>query len=305
MTDEQLKSIASGVIDLGDAIRNIGLALWPIPPMPPPIDPPPVDPPPVEPPPTGESAFMRAVVLDAEFPEKPRMTVPGGPVVDPDFNPFGKSFGLSFTFQYNAPPNMASPLSLRNDENPFFQLFARGPTALGVVFAKTIGGWADIDVVVDDMVGRRVSAFVSYDYSEGTANLWVDGVLRGVKAIPNGIGIYHDKTPPLIINSTAAGHQSGDITPIRLVYAVGAAPTQADVDALSGIVPKPPGFSNGVTDGTIWAEANGEGFADLPLHDPSSWIDGRNVTMKQTVNNPPLRKRYEAPIPQDVGREVK
>jgi hypothetical protein len=172
-----------------------------------------------------------------------------------------------------------------------------------VVF-RAAGAWGDFDVTVDDLTNRRAHVAFGYLHEATTLFFWVDGVLRGRRIIGGGLGEFPDKTPPLIINSTAAGHQSGDITPIRLVYAVGAAPTQADVDALSGIVPKPPGFSNGVTDGTIWAEANGEGFADLPLHDPSSWIDGRNVTMKQTVNNPPMRKRYEAPIPQDIGREV-
>jgi len=309
MTDEQLKSIASGVIDLGDAIRNIGLALWPIPPMPPPIDPPPVDPPPVEPPPAGESEFMRHAVLSDGFVgdgDSERMT-PGESFsygASSLFNPFGKDWGLSFKFRYNAAPNMASPISLRDDSNPAWQLVARGPTAIGVVFALNNGGWKDFDVVVDDMVGRDVHVVVGYSYAHGGAIMWVDGVIRASAVIEGGIGRSPVAPPPLIINSTAAGHQSGDITPIRLVYAVGAAPTQADVDALSGIVPKEPGFTNGVTDGTIWAEANGEGFADLPLHDPSSWIDGRNVTMKQVVNNPPLRKRWESAVPGDVGRVV-
>jgi hypothetical protein len=246
---------------------------------------------------------MRAVVLDHTFLEGNRFLAPYTFDFEPT-NPFGKSFGLSFTFQYNAPPNMASPLSLRNDENPFFQLFARGPTALGVVFKRSGGEYYNFDVTVDDMVGRPVHAVFGYDLITGFARLWVEGVQRGISFVPGGIGIFPDKTPPLIINSTVAGHQSGDITPIRLVYAVGAAPTAEDVKRLSGIVPKPAGFSNGVTDGTIWAEANGEGFADLALHDPLAFIDGRNSTMKQTVNNPPMRKRWESAVPQDVGREV-
>jgi hypothetical protein len=306
MTDEQLKSIASGVIDLGDAIRNIGLALWPIPPMPPPIDPPPVDPPPVDPPPTGESEFMRAVVLRDDFKVNNRFVAGWQSVYGPQpyFNVTDKSWGLSVKLFHHSPPTGTSPLSLWDDSSPQWQLKCPGPTRLAVAFALTGGGYSGFDVVVDDMTGRWVHVVVGYDNSTRLASLWIDGVLRERFGV-SGIGHSADSTPPLIVNSTAAGHAPGDISVDELVYAVGAAPTAEDVQRLSGIVPKPPGFSNGVTDGTIWAEANGEGFADLPLHDPSSWIDGRNVTMKQTVNNPPLRKRYEAPIPQDVGREVK
>jgi hypothetical protein len=312
MTDEQLKAIASGVIDLGDAIRNIGLALWPIPPMPPPIDPPPVDPPPVEPP--TESEFMRAVVLREDF-EPDHVGDYGGrfhPRADdwytfgnlPAYNVTGKSWGLSFKLFNHSPPTGTSPLSLWDDSSPQWQMKCPGPTRLAVAFALTGGSYDGFDEVVDDMTGRWVHVVIGYDYEGRFGRIWIDGVLRLTKGIPHGIGHSPNSTPPLIVNSTAAGHAPGDISIDELVYAVGAAPTQADVDALSGIVPKPPGFSNGVTDGTIWAEANGEEFAALALHDPMAWIDGRNVTMKQTVNNPPLRKRYEAPIPQDIGRVV-
>jgi hypothetical protein len=318
MTNEQLKAIGYAVIDIGDAIHGVEVAfhnlgnaildatpppVWPIdPPPPPPIDPPP----PVDPPPQVESEFMRAVVLDEKFEARNRYE-PGewamfGP--DPLFNPFGESFGVSFQFVYNAPPNMASPLSLRNDENPFFQLFARGPTALGVVWKPTSGEYQNFDVVVDDMVGRPVHTVFDYDADDELAAFYVDGVLREATVVPGGIGLFPDRTPPLIINSTVAGHQSGDITPIRLVYAVGAAPTQADVSALSGIVPHEPGFFQSIEGEEVVVSAFGEGFADKPLHDPKPFLDGRFVEVKQTRNNPPLLKEWRGQVPGDVGREI-
>jgi hypothetical protein len=220
----------------------------------------------------------------------------------PAYNVAGKSWGLSVKLFHHSPPTGTSPLSLWDDSSPQWQLKVPGPTRLAVAFALTGGGYSGFDVVVDDLTGRWVHVVVGYNIATGIALLWVDGVRRDPVVWVNSIGHSPDSTPPLIVNSTAAGHAPGDISVDELVYAVGAAPTSEDVLQLSGIVPKPAGFSNGVTDGTIWAEANGEGFADLPLHDPLAFIDGRNSTMKQTVNNPPMRKRWESPVPDDVGR---
>jgi hypothetical protein len=308
MTDEQLKAIGLAVDAIGDAVVDIGnglqqvaiamLAAPPIdPPPPPPIDPPP----PVDPPPPEESEFMRAVVLDQGFGGS-RFEIPVVVQSQP-VNPFGKSFGLSFSFIYNAPPNMASPLSLRNDENPFFQLFARGPTALGVVFGLGTGKWFDFDEVVDDMVGRAVHAVIGFDREEGLVEFWIDSVSRGTAYLPEGMGLFPDKTPPLIINSTVAGHQSGDLTPIRLLFAVGAAPSQEDVEDLYGVPKHEDGFFQGLEGGKVYAAAYGP-QSELPLHDPTSFIDGRHVVMKQVVNNPPREKRWEAAVPDDIGREV-
>jgi hypothetical protein len=300
MTDREI--ISGFAIELSDSLRKLAVRLGgnapPIdPPPPPPIDPPP----PVDPPPQVESEFLQAVVLDQGFGGS-RFEIPV--VVQPQpFNPFGKSFGVSFSFIYNAPPNMASPLSLRNDENPFFQFVARGPTAMGVVF-RVGADWHGFDVTVDDMVGRPVHAVFGYDMLLGSVEFYVDGVRRDWKPIFTGLGLFPDKTPPLIINSTAAGHQSGDITPIRLVYAVGAAPTQADVSALSGIVPHEPGFFQSIEGEEVVVSAFGEGFADKPLHDPKPFLDGRFVEVKQTRNNPPLLKEWRGQVPGDVGREI-
>lgn len=293
MTDEQLKAIGYAVVNLGEAINELGVALLlKTPPIdPPPIDPP-IDPPPVDPPPPVESEFMRAVVLDHTFLEGNRFLAPYTFDFEPT-NPFGESFGVSFQFVYNAPPNMASPLSLRNDENPFFQLFARGPTALGVVFALKGGGWFDFDAVVDDMVGRSAHAVIGYDHFLGLATFWIDGVPRATATF-SGIGLFPDKTPPLIINSTVAGHQSGDITPIRLVYAVGAAPTSEDVARLSGIVPHAPGRFIEIVNGVPELALYGEEFTTQPYETPKLWEDGGYRELERVRNNPPIELRWRA-----------
>jgi hypothetical protein len=307
VTNEQLKAIALAIMDIGDSMKAIGescheiggsmLASPPIdPPPPPPIDPP------VDPPPPAESEFMRAVVLDQGFGGS-RFRIPVVVQSEP-INPFGKSCGGLVDFQYNEPPSMASVMSMRDDVNTIVQFYSRGPTALGVLFGKTKGGWDGFDVVVDDLTNRRAVTAWGYDAKTETFIFWVDGVVRGMKQVPGGIGFTIDYMPALILNSTAGSHQPGDLSPIRLVYAVGAAPTQADVDALSGIVPKPAGFSNGVTDGIAWTEINGP-ESSLPWTDPMNFLDGKFLFGgKQVVNNPPRQKRWEFPIPGDVGREV-
>jgi hypothetical protein len=249
---------------------------------------------------------MRAVVLDDDLAKFNVRLLPGTNWeygANTAFNPFGESFGVSFSFIYNAPPNMASPLSLRNDENPFFQLFARGPTALGVVFAKSSGVYDNFDVTVDDLTNRKAHVVFGYERSIGIVNFWVDGVLRGSVGCSN-IGLFPDRTPPLIINSTVAGHQSGDITPIRLLYSVGAAPTQSDVDLLFGQPKETPRFDQRIEGGEVVSSAYGEGYADKNLVDPMVFIDGRNVPVKQTRNNPPLIKEWRGRVPDDIGREV-
>lgn len=319
MTDEQLKKLKQAFTDIGYAIADIGDALGmyadPEPdddgdPVDPPVDPP-IDPPP--PPVEEETEFEKAVVLKrtaASLYHEGRYEPGQGQILSavqgtPTHNVCGKSWGLSFKVFHHSPPTGTSPLSLWDDSSPQWQVKCPGPTRLAVAFALTGGGYSGFDVVVDDLTNRWAHVVVGYYSVPGTANLWVDGVLRGAVANLPGIGHSPDSTPPLIVNSTAAGHAAGDISIDNLEYAVGGAPIQIDVDKRLGVAPKPDGPSNGVTDGIAWAEMNGAGFADLPLTDPLSFIDGRHVPMKRVVNNPPRTVRYEGEIPSDIGREVK
>lgn len=261
----------------------------------------PIDPlPPVEP----TSEFEKRLVLSDDFETLVPLTSPNSYGTVPGSNPFGQSLWLLFQFEYNATPVIASPLSQRDDANPVWQLFARGPTALGVVFYVTGVGYRGFDVVVDDMVGRKTTAVFAHDHATGMTMFEVDGVMRAGDTFPSGIGHSAGSPPPFILNSTAASHQPGNITPRRLRYAVGALPTPAEWDALTAIPNETPRFDQRIDGGEIVVSAYGEGFADKPLHDPKPFIDGRFVEVKQTRNNPPLVKSWSGPIPQDVGREV-
>jgi hypothetical protein len=297
MTDEQLTKIKKAFTDIGYAIADIGDALGMY--ADPEPDEDPVDPP-VDPPPPVESEFMRKVVLRDDT---PRRYLPGQYEAFDVPSTVGMSWGLSAKLFQHGPPTGTSPISVWDDAAPQWQLKVPGPTRLAVAFALTGGGYGGFDVVVDDLTGRWVHVVVGYDFELKIARLWIDGVQRSSTAFLGSIG-YPETTPPLIVNSTAAGHAAGDISIDELVYAVGAAPTQADVDLLLGIPAKPDGITNGVTDGIAWTEVNGpESVKDWT--DPKSFLDGKFLFGgKQVVNNPPRQKRWEFPIPQDVGREV-
>jgi hypothetical protein len=309
MTDEQLKAVGKTIYSVGFALMDLGAVLSSTP-VPPPVDPPPIDPPPpppvdppVDPPPPVESEFMRKVVLrTGEGRFQPHET--HWYEADPNYNVAGKSWGLSVKLFHHSPPTGTSPLSLWDDSSPQWQLKVPGPTRLAVALKLSIGGYAGFDEVVDDLTGRWAHVVVGYDYDAGVASLWIDSVLRRTIPIFFGVGHSPDYTPPLIVNSTAAGHDPGDISVDELVYAVGAAPAQADVDALSGIVPHAPGFFQSIEGEEVVVSAFGEGFADKPLHDPKPFLDGRFVEVKQTRNNPPLLKEWRGQVPGDVGREI-
>lgn len=251
------------------------------------------------PPPPADSPFLKSVVLRKE--DFTRLTAPLVFPSDPKFNTAGKSCGLAFKFRYNAAPNSASPLSLWDDAAPILQLRAISDTRLDVLVRRTGGQFGGLTHLLDPMTGRDVDVVVGFDVATKTLTLWVDKVKRDETTIEEGIGFSPTQTPPLVVNSQAAGHNLGDLTPIRLLFAVGAAPTQADVDALFAQPVHAPGFVTRMVGETIEVAAYGPGFADRNHETPKAWIDGQHVPLAKTRDNRPIELRYTAAIPANVG----
>jgi hypothetical protein len=251
------------------------------------------------PPPKVESAFMKNIVLRKD--DFTRLTSSLVFASDPKFNTAGKSMGLAFKFRYEQPPQSASPISLWDDAGPILQLRAISDTRLDVLVRRTGGQYGGLTHLLDPMTGREVQVVVGFDASTKKLTLWVDGVVRDEKTIEEGIGFSATQTPPLVINSQAADHNLGDLTPISLIYAVGGAPTQKDVDALYAQTVHAPGYFIRMVGDTIEVAAYGPGFADRSHETPKAWVDGQHVTLNKARDNKPVELRYTASIPANVG----
>ena len=250
-------------------------------------------------PPKVESAFMKNIVLRKD--DFARLTTSLVFPSDPKFNAAGKSAGLAFKFRYEQPPKSASPISLWDDAGPILQLRAISDTRLDVLVSKTGGQYGGLTHLLDPMTGREVHVVVGFDATTKKLTLWVDGVVRDETTIEEGIGFSATETPPLIVNSEAAGHDLGVMTPISLIYAVGGAPTQKDVDALYAQTAHTPGFFTRMVGETIEVAAYGPGFADRSHETPKAWVDGQYVALNKVRDNKPVELRYTAGIPTNVG----
>jgi hypothetical protein len=258
--------------------------------------------PPPPPPPTGDSAFFQNVVLHDVGGHR---LLPGQSKnfgTDPRFNVHNKSWGLSFKYKAETAPGLWATVSLWNGGNPQWMLKSTGETRIAATFGKSNASYDGFDIPgVDSVVGRFVHVVIGYDATTKMARIWIDGVLKQEKALDAHIGWSDTAPPDFIVNSTEAGHEPGDMTTGELVYAVGATPTQADVDKLYGEVAHEPGFFVLDDGNVVKVEAYGVGYADLNHEHPKAWIDGAVVELTKVRDNRPRELRYEGSIPAHVG----
>jgi len=216
------------------------------------------------------------------------------------FNTTEKSWGCSIWFNFNAAPVIVAPLNMTSVSGGQWALAAMGPTLLKLVAVQPGGGDVTIEAhKIDSLVGRWTHVVFGFDWTSKTLSIWVDRVLRGTAQAPRGVGFSPTYTAPLQFNVNQAGFNKSDFAIDEVFYAVGAAPTQADVDRLHGGDELEPGFRAGLTGPaetqSLFAEASGEAFARPGLI-PRIFLDGLHIPLNQVRNNPPHLMRFEARI---------
>jgi hypothetical protein len=188
----------------------------------------PIDPPP----PPAPSKFFEQIALKDEGGSRARPGETKSFIGYPDYNVHGQSFGVSFKFKPEAHPSRWAILALWDGNNPQWMLKTDGAHMLHAAF-----GLSDQKTYTSHdcglaFVGEWHHVVIGFDARTLTGTCWLNGLTRHFFTLQSGIGWKPGETPPLTINSTEAGHESGDLTTGELVYAVGACPTQSDVDRL-------------------------------------------------------------------------
>jgi hypothetical protein len=187
----------------------------------------PIDPPP---PPDGESEFFKKVVLRRDFGRFPPGII-GELGADPKFNVHGQSFGVSFKFRPEAHPSRWAILALWDGNNPQWMIKTDASHTLKAAFGRSDQTYSEHDFG-SAFVGEWSHVVIGFDAAKLEGTIWLNGEPRHFFFLNSTIGWKPGETPPLTINSTEAGHESGDLTTGELVYAVGACPTDDDVRRL-------------------------------------------------------------------------
>jgi hypothetical protein len=258
------------------------------------------------------SPFLQAVVLHESFDDGGQPPAPGKPGQSKRFQPgqgyatadniqayntTDESWGLSCWFNFQTAPSISAPVNMTSGAGGQWTLAAMSPTWLKIIVTQPGGASVDVDVVgVDDLVGRWTHVVVGYDLQSRTLSIWIDRILRGSATVPNGVGFSPTYTAPFRLNFNDAGYNPADFSADELIYAVGAAPTQDDVDMLFGQEEHKPGFFASVNDaGDVEVTAYGAEFTHPDLS-PKAWLDGKFLTLKRTRNNPPTEIRFTSEL---------
>jgi len=258
------------------------------------------------------SPFLQAVVLRESFDDGDQPPAPGKPGKSKrfrsgqgyatteniqDYNTSNQSWGLSTWFNFHAAPSITAPVNMTSGAGGQWTLAAMSPSWIKIIVTQPGGAAVGIDVVgVDDLVGRWSHVVVGYDWPNRTLTIWIDRILRGSVAVPDGVGFSPTYTAPFRLNFNDAGYNQADFSADELIYAVGAAPTQADVDALFGQAEHEPGFFASLNDaGEVEVAAYGAEFTHSDLS-PKAWLDGKFLTLKRIRNNPPTEIRFISEI---------